>query len=311
MNLIYRHYEPNQGLEEQQAKVYSAVSGLPADAEEIKKRFKGEKRDPLSARYVLTEDNKLLAYVQTSKWAARPGTYIVSYPWALPECPVKAQEKIFDEVVKWLQDIIHPQVIAGEVVFETPTTNERITFFQKKRFIETEHLYVYSIDFNLMDVSSWKMTDELASYTCRSGTIEDLDQIIDVFHADNYMSDVFPSVEEASYYIENIFLKDDHNKLILKNDKLVSVGLPYRRKLMRGKSKGLEVIGLTSATRLEHPQAWRRLLIEIAKDGLKSNWKSLPLRITTLFFGYSMNAIHLAQFQDAIEDFAVLFTLPS
>ncbi|UCG89587.1 MAG: hypothetical protein JSU57_03690 [Candidatus Heimdallarchaeota archaeon] len=310
MKLIYRHYEPNQGLEEQQAKVYTEVSGLPADAEEIKQRFKGEKRDPLSARYVLTEDNRLLAYVQTSKWVARPGTYIISYPWASPDCPPKAQEKIFDELVAWLKDTIHPQVIAGEVVFDTPTTDERIAFFQRKKFIEKEHLYVYSVDFDLTEISNWEMTDEIASYTCRLGTTEDLDQIIEVCHTDNYIRDVFPSVEEAKYYVENTFLKDDHNKLILKDNQIVSVGLPYRRKLTGGKDKGLEIISLTSATRLNHPQAWKRLLIEVAKDCLKSGWQNLPLRISTLFFGYSMNAIHLAQLQDTIEDIAVLYALP-
>ncbi|MFX1515935.1 MAG: hypothetical protein ACFFC6_06470 [Promethearchaeota archaeon] len=311
MNLIYRHYEPDQGLEEQQAKVYETVSGLPADAEEIKRRFKGERRDPQSARYVLTQDGNLLAYVQTSQWAARPGTYIVSYPWALPRCPVEAQEKIFDELITWLQDNIRPQVIGGEVVYETPTTDERIAFFQKKGFIEKEHLYVYNIDFNLLDVSNWKITDEIVSYTCRSGTSEDLNQLIEVCHADNYMRDVFPSVEEATYYIQNFFLKDTHNRVILKDNKIVAAGLPSRRELTRGKSKGLEVIGLTSATHPEHRQAWRRLLIEVAQQCLKSNWKNLPLRISTLFFGYSMNAIHLAQLQEAIEDIAVLFTLPS
>ncbi|MFX0123981.1 MAG: hypothetical protein ACFFAE_10105 [Candidatus Hodarchaeota archaeon] len=311
MKLIYRHYEPNQGLEEQQAKVYTEVSGLPADSEEIKRRFKGEKRDAKSARYVLTEDKKLLAYVQTSQWSARPGTYIISYPWAFPDCPPRAQEKIFDELLAWLQNTIHPQVIAGEVVYDTPTTDERIAFFQRKGFIEKEHLFVYSVDFNLMDVSNWEMTNEIASYSCRSGTIEDLYQIVEVCHADNYIRDVFPSIEEARYYVENTFLKDDHNKLILKDGKIVSVGLPYRRKIERGKEKDLEIIGLTSATRLEHPQAWRRLLIEAAKDCLNSGWENIPLRISTLFFGYSMNAIHLAQLQNSVEDIAVLFTLPS
>ena len=310
MKLIYRHYEPNQELEEQQAKVYTEVSGLPADAEEIKRRFKGEKRDPLSARYVLTEDNELLAYVQTSKWAARPGTCIISYPWALPDCPTEAKEKIFDELVTWLKDTIHPQVLAGEVVFDTPTTDERIAFFQRKGFIEKEHLYVNSVDLDLTEISNWEMADEIASYTCRLGTTEDLDQIMEVCHEDNYMRDVFPSVEEAKYYIEKTFLKDDHNKLILKDNQIVSVGLPYRRKLLRGKDKGLEIIGLTSATRLNHPHAWKRLLIEVARDCLKNGWQNLPLRISTLFFGYSMNAIHMAQLQNTLEDMAVLYALP-
>ncbi len=310
MKVIFRDYEPNQGLEEQQARIYTEVSGLPADAEEIKRRFKGEKRDPKSARYVLTEDGKLLAYVQTSKWAARPGTYIISFPWALPECPPEAQEKIFDDLLTWLKDTIHPQVLAGEVVFDTATTDNRITFFQRKGFVEKEHLYVNSVDFNLKDVCNWEMTDEIASYTCRLGTTEDLDQIIEVCHADNYMRDVFPSVEEAKYHIENTFLKNDHNKLILKDDQMVSAGLPYRSKLTRGKNKGLEIISLTSATRLNHPQAWKRLVIEVAKDCIKRGWEDLPLRISTLFFGYSMNAIHLAQLQEGIECFAALYALP-
>lgn len=307
MKVVYRHYEHNQGLEEQQAKVYMEVSGLPANAEEIKRRFKGEERDPQSARYVLTEDGQLLAYVQTSEWVARSGTHIISYPWALPECPSEAQEKIFDELLTWLQDTIRPQVIAGEVVFETPTTDERIKFFQRKGFVEKEHLYVNSVDLDLIEVSKWETNDEIASYTCRTGTIEDLDQLIEVCHADNYMRDVFPSVEEAKYFFEKTFLKDSHNKLIIKDNQVVSVGNPNRRKVKRGNKPEKELVSLTSATRLEHPQAWKRLLIEIAKECLRSGWENLPLRISCLFFGYSMNAIFLAELQEEIEDIAVLF----
>jgi len=307
MKVVYRHYEPNQGLEEQQAKVYMEVSGLPADAEEIKRRFKGEKRDPKSARYVLTEDGKLLAYVQTSAWFARPGTFIISYPWALPDCPPEAQEKIFDGLLTWLQETIHPQVIAAEVVFDTPTTDERIQFFQSKGFIEKEHLYVNSVDLDLTEVSKWEMNNEIASFTCRTGTIEDLDQLVEVCHADNYMRDVFPSVEEAKYFIENDFLKDSHNKLIIKDNQVVSAGIPNRRKVKRGKKPEKEIVSFSSATRLEHPHAWKRLLIEVAKECLRSGWENLPLRIGCLFFGYSMNAIFLAELQEKIEDIAVLF----
>ncbi|MFX0183197.1 MAG: hypothetical protein ACFE95_08985 [Candidatus Hodarchaeota archaeon] len=311
MKVIYRHYEPNQGLENQQAKVYTEVSGLPADAEEIKKRFKGEKRDPKSARYALTEDGQLLAYVQTSEWVARPGTYIISYPWALPECPPEVQGKIFDELFAWLKTTIHPQVIAGEVVFNTPTTDERIKFFQRKGFIEKEHLFFNSVDLSLTEVANWQMNEELASYNCRAGTIEDLYQLIEVCHADHYMRDVFPSVDEAKYFLESSFLKNKNNKIIIKDNQIVSAGVPIRRTVNSGEKYEKEIVSLRSATQLEHPNAWKRLLIEIAKECLRSGWDKLPLRIGCLFFGYSMNAIFLAKLQDKIEDFAVLFTLPA
>ncbi|MFX0050845.1 MAG: hypothetical protein ACFE8U_06065 [Candidatus Hermodarchaeota archaeon] len=311
MKVIYRYYEPNQGLEEQQAKVYAEVSGLPADAEEIKRRFKGEKRDPQSARYVLTEDAQLLAYVQTSKWVARPGTYIISYPWALPECPPEAQERIFDELLIWLKTKIRPQVIAGEVVFNTPTTDERIKFFRRKGFIEKEHLFFNSVDLDLTEISNWEINSEIASYSCRTGTKDDLDQLIEICHADHYMRDVYPSVEEAKYFFENSFLQNKHNKLIIKNSQIVSAGVPIPRTVNKEKEPSKEIISLRSATRLEHPHAWKRLLIEIAKECLQNGWETLPLRIGCLFFGYSMNAIFLAKLQDEIEEFAVLFTLPA
>lgn len=309
MKVIYKHYEPNQGLEEQQAKVYTEVSGLPTDTEGIKRRFKGQKRDPKSARYVLTEDNKLLAYVQTSEWVARPGTFMISYPWALPDCPLEAQEKIFDELLAWLKETINPQVIFGEVVFDTPTTNERIEFFQRKGFIEKEHLLINSVDLDLSEISKWERNNEIASYTCRSSTTDDLEQLIELCHADNYTRDVFTSVDEATYFIKNLFLKNSHNKLILKDNQIVSAGFPYRRKVKSRKNKGKEeeVIRMESATRLEHPQALKKLVIEIAKECLKAGWENLPLRISSLFFAYEMNAIFLAELQEGFEDFAALF----
>lgn len=310
MKIIYQHYSPDRGLENQQADVYMKASGLPADAEEIKRRFKGEKRDPQSARYALTEEGQLLAYVQVSKWVARPGTYIISYPWAVPECPPEVKEQIFDELLAWLVNTVQPQVITGEVVYNTPTTDDRTAFFLRKGFIEQEYLFEDSIVVKLEDVANWEISEHLTSYTCRIGTAADLNQILEVLHADNYMRDVFPSVEEATYYIEETFLKDPHNKLIFKNNQLVSMGLPYRKKITRGKMKGKEVIGFRSATRSEYLEAWRYLLIEIAREGLDKGWNELPLQITSLFFSYSINAIHLAQMQGGLELMAVLYSYP-
>lgn len=65
MKAVSRYYEPNQGLEELQAKIYPENSGHPATAVQIRERFKVEKRDLKTVHYALTDDGKPLAYVQS------------------------------------------------------------------------------------------------------------------------------------------------------------------------------------------------------------------------------------------------------
>ncbi|WP_455142866.1 hypothetical protein [Candidatus Hodarchaeum mangrovi] len=310
MELVYRYYEPDQGLEAQQAQIYKKVSGLPADAGEIERRFKGEKRDPKSARYVLTEDGKLLAYVQTSLWPIRPGTFILSYPWALPECPLEAQEKIFDELLTWLKNTVHPNEIVGEVVLNTPTTDDRIQFYKRKGFIEKERIYTSSINLDLSEVSKWEMNEELLSYSTQLATRNDHDQILEVFQADLFIRDVFPSKEEARYFLQNSVPEDSPSILILKNNQIVSAGFASRQKVKGSNSQEdeKEVITILSATRPEHPQAWKRLLIEISKKCLENNWGNLPIRISSIFFAYSMNAVHIAELNKDITASAVILS---
>ncbi|MFQ5980522.1 MAG: hypothetical protein ACE5OZ_20480 [Candidatus Heimdallarchaeota archaeon] len=54
MEVQYRHYEPNQGLEDQQAKIYTecANPGSAVTGKEIRQRYEAEKIDPKTVRYV-------------------------------------------------------------------------------------------------------------------------------------------------------------------------------------------------------------------------------------------------------------------
>ena len=102
MKVVFRHYSPNIGLEEQQANIYKKISGLSASANEIKERIKGENRDPRMIRYALTDEGKVLAYVQARDSPIRFGRTAISYPWALPECSESVKNKLFDELMTYL-----------------------------------------------------------------------------------------------------------------------------------------------------------------------------------------------------------------
>ena len=93
MKIQIKSYEPNKGFEKIQADIYTNFSGLPANLKSIERQFSGKEREKL-AKYVLDEEGNGLAYVQSSNWIAYPGTRLISFPWALPDCPEDAQEKI-------------------------------------------------------------------------------------------------------------------------------------------------------------------------------------------------------------------------
>ena len=128
--IVYRNWEPDQGLEDIQAKMYTEVSGLPASADEIRER--NLRRDPQMTRYALTEDGKPLAYVTSRDSGSEIGRTYIGYPWAMPDCPKEAQEKIFNELMDFLKERETTSDIATTVVLLSPMSDKQ--FEQERRF---------------------------------------------------------------------------------------------------------------------------------------------------------------------------------
>ena len=75
MDVKYTIWEPDKGLEEIQAEIFSHASGIPERAELIRRR--NMQRAPEMTRYALTEDGKPLAYVTARDSSSGEGrTYI-------------------------------------------------------------------------------------------------------------------------------------------------------------------------------------------------------------------------------------------
>ena len=138
------------------------------------------KKDLKTTRYALTEDGEPLAYVQATNSTSQVGRTHISYPWAMPSCPVEVQEKIFDDLLAYLKQRKETLEITSPIVAYSLNIEEKIQFMQKKGFVEKERIYVYLLDLDVNEISNWEMTNGVNSFTSRLATIEDLDQLTQI-----------------------------------------------------------------------------------------------------------------------------------
>lgn len=315
MKVVYRHYKPNQGLEELPEKIYpvvtgfpAGVSGFPTTADQMRDWFETREHDPKTIRFALAEDGRPLAFVFARDSRSHPGRTHVSYPWALPDCPNKVQEKIFHDLFEYIRKRKDIREITGPVYVNATNAEEQIKFFQRKGFTEKERYCRYCFDFDITETSKWKMTDEVSAFDSRLATIEDLDRLIEICQADPYMRNAFPTQEASRSYFEERVLKDGHAVLILQGDQVIAAGAA-----LRYQPDGLflcadeeRILMRFSATRPGYLQAWKRLLIELAKECLVAGWADIPLRVSFHFTTRSSVAVNLAELRPELEVFEVI-----
>ncbi|UCG02669.1 MAG: hypothetical protein JSW11_01500 [Candidatus Heimdallarchaeota archaeon] len=309
MNVIYKHYEPDQGFEEHQAKIYTEASGLPTTADEIRTRLNSQNRDPKAIRYALTDKGEPLAYVQAIRSSSNPGRVYVSYPWAIPGCPAEVQEKLFDEVVSYVQEHEKPLEIASSFVLRSKIADKQIQFYQKKGFVEKERIYWYYSDFDVNEVSKQEITEELNRFIARLATNADIDKLIDICRVDPHMRRVFPTREASVNYFRDRVLKDGHAVLLFENNVVVAAGAPLRIKPNHPVYDWKEerIIMRFTAIRPGYSAAMKRLLIEVARECLSAGWSEIPFRLHFYFHTGFTAASFLAEMEGNIQTFEAIF----
>ncbi|MFW9935966.1 MAG: hypothetical protein ACFFDU_10770, partial [Candidatus Thorarchaeota archaeon] len=220
MKVNYRHYEPEQNLEEIRAKLYTTASGLPANPEII--RLQAQNSDPKLMRFAFTEKDEPLAYISASGSDVQPWTIGMGYPWAMPECPPKVQENLFKTLVGYIKSNEKIQEIVTGVALTSKIADEHIRFFTEKGFTEKERVYLYALDYDVTEVSKWKLTKELRAFKSRGATKKDVDQLIEVCHSDPYTRNAFPTQEAWESYFKDRVLKDGHAVMVFKDDQVVA-----------------------------------------------------------------------------------------
>lgn len=284
MNVVYKKWNPDEKLEEAQAKIYTGVSGLPARPEEIKPR--NNERGVDSTRYALTKEGEPLAYVTSWLSDENPEQGGIGYPWSLPDCPPEAREKIFDELFTHLKNDKKLKDIRTGIVLTSKIAKEQLKFFKERGFKEVERAYRYTKDLDVEKMASKKLEGKAAKLTSRAATKDDVDLLIEVALSDQQLKRAFPDEDGFRNYFEGRVLKDGHAVLVLDGDKVVAASAALKLK-----PDGLFLFGdeerilmRFTAIRPGYNYAWKRLVVEIAKEVKNAGWKDTPIRVG---FGFS------------------------
>ncbi|MFX0114517.1 MAG: hypothetical protein ACFFB3_08210 [Candidatus Hodarchaeota archaeon] len=312
MKVEYRYYEPDKGLEEQQAEIYSEISGNPATADEIKARYKQEKIDPKTVRYAIAEDGKVLAYCQARDYPSSGdvGETHIGYPWALPECPVEAQDKIFDDLLGYIKQRKETLTIRAPIAIE----NEKaIAFFKKKGLVEVDRFYAYSVDLDVTEASQLEVEGE---FTSRPAKEEDIKLLLELAKADPD-ADFSNEDQWTEYFKERVFKQAIEGKrarypvLVFHKDQLVCASAPLRMepdgRFVQGDKE--KIIFRFQLTKPGYAHAWKGLAAEIAKECVAAGWKDIPLQARFGFTSNSPIALIQAEIQPDLEAAGIRFGL--
>ncbi|MHA2424048.1 MAG: hypothetical protein ACXAEF_04625 [Candidatus Thorarchaeota archaeon] len=309
MKVVYKNYEPDQGLDELQAKIYTEASGLPATAEEIKAR--NIERNQKMTQYALTEDGAPLAYVTCRDSSSEEGRTYISYPWKLSDCPVESQQKLFDEQLDFLKNRDETKSIGSTVVMGSKIAEKQLKFLYKQGFREDDQIYFYNEDLDAKKVSKWKLDEKESSYAAKAATDEDVKDLMELIQSDPYIRNAFPNEDALKSYLVDRVLKDGHAVIILKDKKMVAASAALKITPDSPFLSGDEdrYIMRFAAMRPGYRGAWKRLVVEIAKECVASKLVDVPLRIRTTYTSRDPVAAGIAEIKPELELFEKVLVL--
>ena len=267
MEIEYRSYQ--LGYEKQQAKIYSEASGILATAEEILQRYKTDKTDPQYIRFAFTKEGKALAYCQAR--FEKKGSIAIGYPWALPNCPSEVQEKLFDDLMTFIDKKNNPTNYHYWIRYDWEHVKK---FFIERGFIRETEGVIYDLD--VIDIS--KFPNENSPFTSRIATNNDLDLLVEIARSDKVLQ-TFMTKKAMIDYFKNKVLVDGHVILVFKEKLIVCASAPLKE--YPGQEERDHMILRFTATRKGYEKAWLTLITEIAKECVSSGpeWTQYPLRV--------------------------------
>ncbi|MFW9996068.1 MAG: hypothetical protein ACFFD4_28770 [Candidatus Odinarchaeota archaeon] len=261
MEVIYRHYEPDQGLEEQQAKIFTESSGGTATADQIRERYEREKIDPKTVCYAMTGDGKMLAYIQARDYPEVKETHI-GFPWALPDCPEGVQDKLFDDMLAYIRKRQETMTIRANA---PASRQEIVDFFKKKGLVEKTRGYRYNINLNKASKKEYS-----GEFTTRIATNSDLNLLVDLIKADGRYSGQFPSDTDIVNYFKDRVLKDGHAVMVFKDKNLVMASAPLVFTIV-GDDEASLILRFHSYLP-GHESAYKPLITNVAKECVTTDY---------------------------------------
>ncbi|MFW9767297.1 MAG: hypothetical protein ACFFF9_09965 [Candidatus Thorarchaeota archaeon] len=303
MEVVYKVWEPDQGLEDIQARIFSEASGIPERAEVIRQR--NLQRAPEMTRYALTKDGEPLAYVTARDSSSGEGRTYIGYPWKMPECPEEVQLKIFDELLSYLEKREDTKEIGTTIITRSQLREVQEEFFKQRGFEENERIFTYILPMNVTETTKLEVSEKGKALRSKLATEDDIDDLTEIFMADAGLRSQVVNVDAAKSYFMDRVLPTGHAVLLYDGDKVVASTAPLRFQPDGNRVRGDEerIIMRFTAIRPGYEYAWSRLLVEMAKACKKAGWTDILIQVESWVTGEGAAIAGLAEIRPELTDF--------
>ncbi|MFX1485120.1 MAG: hypothetical protein ACFFCP_18220 [Promethearchaeota archaeon] len=303
MDVKYKVWEPDKGLEDIQARIFSEASGIPERAEVIRQR--NLQRAPEMTRYALTKDGEPLAYVTARDSSSGEGRTYIGYPWKMPNCPEEVQLKLFDELLSYLEKREETKEIGTTIITRSRLREVQEEFFAKRGFEEDERIFTYILPLDVTETTKLEISDKASALKSKVATKKDIDDLVEIFMADTGLRSQVANEEGAKSYFTDRVLQVGHAILLYDGDKVVASSAPLRFQPDGNRVRGDEerIIMRYTAIRPGYEYAWARLLVELAKECKKAGWTDISIQAESWVTGEGAAIAGLAEIRPELTDF--------
>ncbi|MHA2270772.1 MAG: hypothetical protein ACXACI_02850 [Candidatus Hodarchaeales archaeon] len=266
----YRYWEPDQGLEEQQAKVYYEANDIdfrPEAPNRIKEQFSKFNIKPEHVRYAFRGE-KMVGYIH-ARIQERVKEIVLSYPWTVPNTPAEVRDTLFDEMVQFFQD--QDEFSDFQIRVNPFTKPEANLEFLKQRGFVIKNTWKRL----LLPLSEVAKGNYDPKFTSRFGTEEDIEALISLTKDDGSYAKQLDSDEKIRKYITENVLPTGHLVLVYENEILTAACAP--------KEEEKRVIMDFAVFRdVKNQEPFVPLFVELAKACVNSGYgKNKPIVVYT------------------------------
>lgn len=262
MEIEYRFWEPEKGLEDIQAKLFNQANNRNITGNDIKERYERENIDPKTVRYAFTKEGEPLAYCQARDYP-NIGEIHIGYPWGTENCPQVAIEKLFDGLLEYLKTRDIDLKILAAV---DPRRVGVVEFMKLRGYTEGEKFYRHKYFIEKLvnlDISNEK-------YVARIANNEDLELILNAYIAENESVGRNTDKEAMKTYIQNQ-IESGNCIISTKDGKLGSVASTVLRDIPDFEDQ-VVLLGFYMIVK-DHEESAKSLLQKIANKCVDNGWK--------------------------------------
>jgi hypothetical protein len=269
-NFEYRNWEPNQGLEEQQADVFNEANKYklqPTTAEHIKKLNTKYNIKSEHVRYAFT-GKKMVGYIH-ARVQEQVKEIVLSFPWTIPNTPTKVRDTLYNNIIQYFRDqskFTNFQLRVNPM--SEPKTN--ITFL-------LEHGFVIKNTWKelLLSLSSVANAKYNPKFTSRLGSEDDIEDLIELTKKDGSYAKQLDTDGKIRDYLANEIIPTDHVTLVYDNNVLCAACAPKV-------GENRLIMDFAVFNDIKNQEPFVPLFVELAKACVNSGYgKNKPILVYT------------------------------